>query len=52
MFISEKIPRDGAQGLGKNYKKISLGCFATKDEAIKARKEAESKYIDWSDVNG
>lgn len=39
-------------GIRKNYKKISLGCFATKDEAIKARKEAESKYIDWSDVNG
>ena len=36
----------------KNYKKIALGCFATKDEAIKARKEAESKYIDWNDVNG
>lgn len=27
-----------------NLKKLSLGCFFTKEEAIKARKEAEAKY--------
>lgn len=35
----------------KNYKKISLGCYATKEEAIRARKAAESKYIDFNDIN-
>ena len=28
----------------KDYKKISLGCFATKEEAVQARKKAEVEY--------
>lgn len=28
-----------------NYKKICLGCFATKEEAIKRRKQAELEYF-------
>ena len=28
-----------------NYKKIALGCFSNKEDAIKARKEAEKIYI-------
>ena len=32
-----------------NYKKINLGAFDNKDDAIKARKEAEKKYFgEWS----
>lgn len=35
----------------KDYKKIPLGCFATKEEAIQARKEAEVKYYGYQLTN-
>ena len=34
-----------------NYRKICLGCYETKEEAINARKKAEQKYINWEEVN-
>lgn len=33
-----------AAEIKKNNKKIALGCYATKEEAIKAREEGEIKY--------
>lgn len=35
----------------KNGKKISLGCYATKEEAIKAREEGEIKYYGYKLTN-
>jgi hypothetical protein len=35
----------------KNYKKISLGCYEKKEDAIKARKEAEIKIGGFKNVN-
>lgn len=34
-----------------NYRKICLGCYETKEEAINARKKAEQKYINWEEAN-
>lgn len=34
-----------------NYRKICLGCYETKEEAINVRKKAEQKYINWEEAN-